>query len=124
MPNIAALALTVGSKTVDYVPAGTQNGDKPSLWTTVGSTLSLDQQNTLSHSVTQGTSNRSVRIRGVIKKVSTAEGIDVVSGISGFDVKFTFPKVTIAEDRGDVIDTLIAYLTAQRGVLVATEVMY
>ena len=94
MPNIVTLPLTVGSQTVNYVPAGTQNGDKPSLWTTVGPTLSLDQQNTLSHSVTQGTSNRSVRVRGVIKKVSSAEGIDVVSGISGFDVKFTFPKVT------------------------------
>lgn len=124
MPNIAALALTVGSKTVEYVPAGTQNGEKPSLWTTVGSTLSLDQQNTLSHSVTQGTSNRSVRVRGVIKKVSSVEGIDVVSGISGFDIKLTFPKVTIKEDREEVIDTLIAYLTSQRDVLVATEVMY
>lgn len=124
MPNIASLPLTVGSQTVEYVPAGTQNGDKPSLWTTVGSTLSLDQQNTLSHSVTQGTSNRSVRVRGVIKKVSLAEGISVVSGISGFDVKFTFPKVTIAEDRGEVIDTLIAYLQSQRDILISTEVMY
>ena len=124
MPNIATLTLTVGSNTVDYVPAGTQNGDKPSLWTTVGPTLSLDQQNTLSHSVTQGTSNRSVRVRGVIKKISSVEGIDVVSGISGFDAKFTFPKVTVMADRGEVIDTLIAYLQSQRDVLIATEVMY
>lgn len=124
MPNIATLPLTVGATTVDYVPAGTQNGDKPSLWTTVGPTLSLDQQNTLSHLVTQGTTNRSVRVRGVIKKVSTVEGIDVVSSTASYDAKFTFPKVTTAADRGVVIDTLIAYLESQRDILIATDIMY
>lgn len=124
MPQIAPLPLTVGTTTVNYVPAGTQNGDKPSMYTTVGDTLSLDQQDTLSHLVSQGSANRIVRVHGVKKKVSTAEGIEVVSAISSFDLKLTYPKATILADRIEMLDLIIAYITDQKEILAKTEVYY
>lgn len=124
MPQIATLPLTVGSETVNYVPAGTQNGDKPSMYTTVGDTLSLDQQSTLTHLVTQGSANRIVRAHGVLKKVNQVDSMSIVAATSSFDVKLTFPKLTIVADREKVIDTLIAYLQNQRDMLVRAEILY
>ena len=124
MPQIVALPLTVGSETVNYVPAGTQNGDKPSMYTTVGDTLSLDQQSTLTHLVTQGSANRIVRAHGVLKKVNQVDSMNIVAATSSFDVKLTFPKLTVVADREKVIDTLIAYLQDQRDMLVRAEILY
>lgn len=124
MPQIATLPLTVGSETVNYVPAGTQNGDKPSMYTTVGDTLSLDQQSTLTHLVTQGSANRIVRAHGVLKKVNQVDSMNIVAATSSFDVKLTFPKLTVVADREKVIDTLIAYLQNQRDMLVRAEILY
>lgn len=124
MPQIATLPLTVGPETVNYVPVGTQNGDKPSMFATVGDTLSLDQQSTLTHLVTQGSANRIVRAHGVLKKVYKANDINVVAASSSFDVKLTFPKLTVIADRERVIDTLIAYLTSQRDMLARAEILY
>ena len=124
MPQIATLPLTVGSETVNYVPAGTQNGDKPSMFTTVGDTLSLDQQSTLTHLVTQGSANRIVRVHGVLKKVDQVQSMNLVTATSSFDVKLTFPKLTVVADREKVIDTMIAYLQSQRDMLVRTEILF
>lgn len=124
MPQIATLPLTVGTETVNYVPAGTQNGDKPSMYTTVGDTLSLDQQSTLTHLVTQGSANRIVRAHGVLKKVNQVDSMNIVAATSSFDVKLTFPKLTVVADREKVIDTLIAYLQNQRDMLVRAEILY
>ena len=124
MPQIATLPLTVGSETVEYVPAGTQNGDKPSTYATVGDTLSLDQQSTLTHLVTQGSANRIIRVHGVLKKVNQVDTISVVAATSSFDVKLTFPKLTVLADREKVIDTMIAYLQSQRDMLVRAEMLY
>lgn len=124
MPQIVTLPLTVGSETVNYVPAGTQNGDKPSMYTTVGDTLSLDQQSTLTHLVTQGSANRIVRAHGVLKKVNQVDTTSIVVATSSFDVKLTFPKLTVVADREKVIDTLIAYLQSQRDMLVRAEILY
>ena len=124
MPQIVALPLTVGRETVEYVPAGTQNGDKPSMYTTVGDTLSLDQQSTLTHMVTQGSANRIVRLHGVLKKVNQVDTMNIVAATSSFDVKLTFPKLTVVADREKVIDTMIAYLQDQRDLLVRAEILY
>lgn len=124
MPQIAPLLLTVGSTTVEYIPAGTQSGDTPSMYTTVGPTLALDQQNTLSHVATQGPANRTVRVRGVNKKVQTSDGLEVVSAISSFELKLTYPKNTVLEDREHVLDLIIAYVTDQKAMLASAALLY
>lgn len=124
MSQIAPISLAVGSETVDFIPAGTQTGKEPSMYTTVGPDLSLDQQSTLSHLATSGPANRSVRARLVTKSIVTSDGLRVVSGVLSGEIKFTFPKTSLLSDRQKSVDLMIAYLTAERDHIASTEVMY
>lgn len=124
MPKISDLSLTVGSSTVTLVPAGIQSGDQPSMFVTVGPTLALDQQTTLSHKVTQGSANRNVRVSGTTKSVVTTDGITLVDAVLGFELKLSYPKNTTLAERQHNVDLLIAYLSSQRTVIADTSVYY
>lgn len=124
MPQIANQELAVGSKTVQYVPAGTQVGKQPSLWTTVGPDLSLDMQNQVTHLVVAGEANRNVHVNGTVKNTMVSNGVTVVSGISSFTGKLSFPKNTTLVQREEAFDTYLAFLVSNRSAITKTETFY
>lgn len=129
MPQIDEISLVVGAKTIKYVPVGTQRGkDEKSRWTTSGPTLSLDEQDQLTHVVTQGSANRHVKLDAVTKYMRPAPGtvpeIQVVSGVGSGNIAFTFPKTSTVAERTYTVDAMIAYLTKVKTIIVSTEMYY
>lgn len=78
----------------------------------------------VSHSSTAGPENRNISVRGTNKFTQTIEGIDTLYVINGWDVKLSFPKQSTAVQRTKTIDTMIAWLTSQKAMLVTTEAYY